>query len=983
MTFATAAGGLAIAVGGVVLFGWVFDFAALKGIGLGGVLMAPSTALSFVLAGLALWLHLAREPAGAAQGHALPRPSVRRRVAQGLAGLVLLNGFLTFTGHLFNREPVIDVLFYPDAAAVAAGAPSARMVLMTACNFVLTGGALLALLGAPGRWRERVLLAVRVAAGLVMVIAVTVLLGYAGGIRVGDDWGYSAGMAFHTAGLFVVLSAGLLAAAWREAPLVWAIGKRVTVAFAAGLLVLFLEVALVFRTTASLESTARGVAHSNEVRFHVSELLSVLQQVESMKRGYLLTGQEAFLVSYLPATKTTDSELAALVRLTADHPAQQRRLEALGSLVSAKREFTTETIEVFRRQGEEAAEGLVQTGRGKTLMDEIGRLLVEMDDEEEIMVGHRKAEAEAAVSRAVFLLPLGGLASIGLFVTVFLVLNREIDRRRGVERSLRLQGSALDAAANAIIITDRKGAIEWANAAFTTLSGYGADEIRGRNPQELLNSGRNSAALYKDLWETILDGRVWGGELINRRKDGSLFTEEMTITPVRDEGAGITHFIAVKRDITARKEAEEALRASEEFNRRLIASSSDCIKVLDPDGKLLSMNEGGQRLLEIRDPNRYLSGCWISYWQPEDQPRVREAVAAARAGKTGRFQGFCPSEAGSPRWWDVIITPIREADRSVRQLLAVSRDITEHKQAEDSIQRQTALLDAANDAIFLRTLDGTVTYWNAGAERLYGWTRAEVLGRKSTELSTRVVAAAYETAYATVLHQGAWSGEFELVNKEGRAFTVFCRWTLLRDAHGQPAEILAINTDITEKKQLEANFLRAQRMEGIGSLAAGVAHDLNNILAPILMGSSMLREAVVDPASRRMIDTMQGCAKRGANIIKQLLTFARGQPGAKVPLPVRHVLNEMGTIIRETFPKNITVDIRMPKDLWPVLADSTQVHQSLMNLCVNARDAMAEGGTLRLAAENLRVDEATAALLPDAKPGTYVCVSVTDTGTGI
>jgi PAS domain S-box-containing protein len=306
----------------------------------------------------------------------------------------------------------------------------------------------------------------------------------------------------------------------------------------------------------------------------------------------------------------------------------------------------------------------------------------------------------------------------------------------------------------------------------------------------------------------------------------------------------------------------------------------------------------------------------------------------------------------------------------------------ERIRAEEQVRKQAALLDAANDAIYVRTLDHTVTYWNAGAERLYGWPRAEALGRKITDL-VGLESAAFAAAQATLLEQGHWSGELTKTSKAGKELVVFCRWTLLRDEQGQPREVLAINTDITEQKQLEANFLRIQRMEGIGALAGGIAHDLNNILAPILMVGQLLRETVTDPESRRMINTVEACAQRGADIIKQLLTFARGKPGARAPLPMRHFLNEMHKLIRETFPRNIQPRVNVPKDLWLILGDATQIHQALMNLCVNARDAMPEGGTLTLAAENVTLDAARAAMTPNAKAGEYVRVSVTDTGTGI
>ncbi len=202
------------------------------------------------------------------------------------------------------------------------------------------------------------------------------------------------------------------------------------------------------------------------------------------------------------------------------------------------------------------------------------------------------------------------------------------------------------------------------------------------------------------------------------------------------------------------------------------------------------------------------------------------------------------------------------------------------------------------------------------------------------------------------------------------------------NAASQP-ECRLILSDISERKRLEAQLLRAQRMESLGSLSSGIAHDMNNILAPVLMAVPILRDEVSDPDSKLMLDAMETGAQRGSSIIKQLLTYARGTPGARLPLPVRLLQCELSTIIRETFPRNIQASVLIPQNLWPVLGDVTQLHQVLLNLCVNARDAMPEGGTLTLAACNVTLDRTVALLPPEVQPGPYVCVSVSDTGTGI
>jgi signal transduction histidine kinase len=242
-----------------------------------------------------------------------------------------------------------------------------------------------------------------------------------------------------------------------------------------------------------------------------------------------------------------------------------------------------------------------------------------------------------------------------------------------------------------------------------------------------------------------------------------------------------------------------------------------------------------------------------------------------------------------------------------------------------------------------------------------------------------------------LLQEGSWSGERRHFSKAGKTLIVFTRMTLVRDARGQPRSVFSINTDITEQKQLETQFLRAQRLESLGALASGIAHDLNNVLAPIVMGAQLLRDIVPTEAGKRLMATMETSATRGADIVKQVLTFARGIEGERVPLQPKHYLKEMVSIAEETFPKNIVVDADLAKDLWSILGDGTQLHQALMNLCVNARDAMPTGGTLLLRAANVNIDETfkttcdglSGWIAPDPKPGPKVCLSVIDTGMGI
>ncbi len=325
-------------------------------------------------------------------------------------------------------------------------------------------------------------------------------------------------------------------------------------------------------------------------------------------------------------------------------------------------------------------------------------------------------------------------------------------------------------------------------------------------------------------------------------------------------------------------------------------------------------------------------------------------------------------------------------DKSQLGALLLERSLRyaiERKQAEQKIREQAALLDVATDAIIVRDLENNILFWNKGAERVYGWKAADALGKNANELLYKEILPQLQVALDTIFEKGEWQGELYQVTNDGKNIIVESRWTLVQDEAKQPKSILVVNTDITEKKQLETQFLRAQRMESIGTLAGGIAHDLNNVLAPILMTAQLLETQLHDQQSQRLLPILITNAKRGAALVKQVLSFARGLEGQFTILQVRHLISEIKQIAQETFPKSITLSANISQYLGTVYGDATQLHQVLMNLCVNARDAMPFGGTLRISAQNFFIDENSARMHLDAKVGSYIVISIADTGTGI
>ncbi|HEX4951696.1 MAG TPA: PAS domain S-box protein, partial [Blastocatellia bacterium] len=306
----------------------------------------------------------------------------------------------------------------------------------------------------------------------------------------------------------------------------------------------------------------------------------------------------------------------------------------------------------------------------------------------------------------------------------------------------------------------------------------------------------------------------------------------------------------------------------------------------------------------------------------------------------------------------------------------------ERKRAEGRLMDQAALLNQAQDAIISLDLDERVLFWNAGAEQLYGWSAEEVLGQS---LIGKIYwgDATYEHVTRELFGTGKWKGELHQFTKNKTPIIVDGYWRLVYDEDGAPKFILGVNHDITERKRLEAQFLRTQRLESIGTLASGIAHDLNNVLSPMTISVYLLRLQQRDQVATELLDGLDELIERGANMVKQVVSFARGSSGERVVLNPKHVLRELVSILKDTFPKSITINYQVETGLQAIWSDPTQLHQVLMNLCVNARDAMLDGGTLTISAQNAMVDKLHTKMATEAQPGKYVTLTVADTGIGI
>ncbi len=455
----------------------------------------------------------------------------------------------------------------------------------------------------------------------------------------------------------------------------------------------------------------------------------------------------------------------------------------------------------------------------------------------------------------------------------------------------------MESAPDAIVIVNTKGMISIINSQTEKLFGYTRSELIDK-PLETLVPHRYHNHHHQHRKNYFQDPHTRpmgsGLDLYARRKDGTEFPVEISLSPLQtEEGVLVTSII---RDVTERKRSAEALkRAHDELEKRV-----------------------EERTKELSQANQNLK-----------------------------------------------------------------LQFEELKRAEQQIREQAALLDKTQDAIIVEDMEGKIIFWNKSAESIYGWTSSEAIGQKTQKLLFEKSYPQLQEAVQTVLDKKEWRGEMQNSTKLAKEITVESRWTLVLDNQENPQAKLIVNTDITEKKKLAAQFLRAQRMESIGTLASGIAHDLNNALTPVLMAVQILRERFSDEESLFLLNILTAGAERAADMVRQVVSFARGVEGNRVVLQPKHFINELKKILDQTFPKSIQINSFVAKDLWPVVGDATQLYQVLLNLCVNARDAMVQGGQLSIRAENIFLDENYVKMYLDGKPGQYVLITVSDTGIGI
>ncbi len=574
-------------------------------------------------------------------------------------------------------------------------------------------------------------------------------------------------------------------------------------------------------------------------------------------------------------------------------------------------------------------------------------------------------------------------------------LQQEIQERQQAEAELRhSQQQLTDFVENATIgmhWVAADGSILWANQAELDLLGYTREEYIGRSITEF----HAESEVIDDILCRLTNNEIlYSYPARLRAKDGSI-RDVLINSNVYWENGEFIHTRCFTRDVTNQINTEQERQLTESALRETLQSlefqkfaldQSAIVAITDRQGTITEINDQFCQIsqysrAELVGQNHRIIN---SGFHPPDFFQFLWATIAS--GKV--WQGEIKNRAkdGSFYWVATTIVPGLDGDGKPSQYLSIRFDITQRKEAEEKIREQAALLDVTTDAIVVWDFENRILFWNHGAVQLYGWSAEEAIGQPTVDLLYQDSPPTLAAARQAVMAQGEWQGELKQVNKSGKAMIVQSRWTLVRDEVGHPKAIMVVDTDITEKKLLADQFLHAQRLESLGTLASGIAHDLNNILTPILTIAQLLPLKLpdLDARNQHLLQMLQDSSKRGSDLVSQILSFARGAAGKRATIQVGHLLHEVGRVAKQTFPKSIVVceDVN-PPDLWMLSADATQLHQVFMNLCINARDAMPEGGTLTLEAKNIMLDATYAKMHLDAQVGPYMIITIGDTGTGI
>jgi PAS domain S-box-containing protein len=567
---------------------------------------------------------------------------------------------------------------------------------------------------------------------------------------------------------------------------------------------------------------------------------------------------------------------------------------------------------------------------------------------------------------------------------------RDIKERKLADEKVHELLQAVEQCPVSIVFTDITGKIEYVNRKFTEVTGYTSEQAVGQNPR-ILKSGVFPPANYKQLWDAITGGKTWSGEFHNRKKNGELYWEQATISPVFDASGKLTHFLAVKEDITERKRSADLLRQSEERYRSLIDSASSAIFTIAPDGTFTSLNPAVEVMSGVSRSD-WMGKSFSPMVHPDDLPLALKMFDLALKGENPPVHELRANPSlKRPATMEMTLTAQKDERGKIIGVLGIGYDVTARKQLQEEMPWKNALLEAqvesALDGILVVDSQGKKILQNERMNKLWK-IPSHVAHDKDDTAELEFVASqtknpkefAAKVAYLYSHQDETSRDEIELVDG-----TILDRYSSpVRGKDGKYFGRIWTFRDVTARLKLELEFRQSQKMDAIGQLAGGVAHDFNNILGVIqLQAGLLMAEKNISPQQLDFATEIEKATEKAANLTRQLLMFSRRQKRQTRDLDLNQSINEMTKMLRRTLGENIQLQFKFAMQPLIVHADAGMMDQVLMNLAINARDAMPKGGLLTIETFAVDFDESVRARSAEARPGAFVCLSVTDTGCGI
>ena len=466
------------------------------------------------------------------------------------------------------------------------------------------------------------------------------------------------------------------------------------------------------------------------------------------------------------------------------------------------------------------------------------------------------------------------------------------------------------------------------------------------------------------------------------KKDGAIINVEISSDDI--VFGGVAARLVLASDVTERVRIETALRLSQERFDYVTRATEDALWDRNIVDNTIWWNEGLERLVGGKvEPSTEWGRERI---HPDDRaqvvPRMDEVINGD--GQQWSCEYRFLRHDGSYVFVYERGFVVRDAAGNAVRIVGAITDLSDRKRREDILREQATLLDRAKDAIMVRGLDHRIRYWNQAAEAIYGIPRKQAIGKPVEDIVIYDDPTEFAAADAEVFEKGEWSGRFQQTRADGKTITVDGHWTLLRDEGGHPVGVLKIHTNVTERVELEGRLAQSQKLEAIGQLTGGIAHDFNNLLTVIVGNADTLAEELPDRTDvLPLVDMIRTAGERGAELTRHLLAFARRQ--ALEPRTVRpdELVDGMRNLLRRTLGENIELAVEHAADVARVSVDPAQFESALLNLCINARDAMPGGGKLMIETDNVILDENYTERRADVAPGDYVRISISDTGTGM